>query len=144
VTAQAMEARKRSAAVDEPIFAPLPECKRITLTLPEPPSANRYWRHARGNTYLSAEAKDYREQVWAVACKARVNKKMDCAVALSFRWFRARRSGDLDNRVKQLLDSLQHARVIVSDSQVAELHAYRDDSQPSSPRVELTLTPIAS
>jgi len=123
------------------IFAPLPECKPITLTLPEPPSANRYWRHARGNTYLSAEAKDYREQVWTAACKARVNRKMACEVAFSFRWFRARRSGDLDNRTKQLLDSLQHACVIVSDSQVVELHAYRDDSDRNNARVEITITP---
>jgi crossover junction endodeoxyribonuclease RusA len=119
---------------------PLP--KTVRLTLPEPPSANRYWRHAKGNTYLSPDAVAYRETVWAEACKARVNKKMACDVIFSFRWFRSRKSGDLDNRVKQLLDSLQHGCVIVSDGQIAELHAYRDDSDKSNPRVELVITPI--
>ena len=30
----------------------------LRLTLPYPPSANRYWRHNRGITHLSAEARD--------------------------------------------------------------------------------------
>jgi hypothetical protein len=37
--------------------------KLVRLSLPESPSANRYGRHARGRTYLSAEAADYRRTV---------------------------------------------------------------------------------
>jgi crossover junction endodeoxyribonuclease RusA len=32
----------------------------IELLLPYPVSANRYWRHAAGRTYLSQEARDYK------------------------------------------------------------------------------------
>ena len=48
-------------------LAPTQARARVCLTLPYPPSANRYWRTAtiRGSarTFLSAEAKAYREDV---------------------------------------------------------------------------------
>lgn len=113
----------------------------IALTLPEPPSANRYWRHNRGRTHLSSEAIAYRQAVANAALRARVGKPLDGPVVLTVRWFRARRSGDLDNRLKQLGDALQGV-LLQSDAQIAELHAFRDDTDRRNPRVEITLTPV--
>lgn len=52
------------------------------MTLPYPVSANRYWRHARGMTFLSKEAKAYREQVAWIA-KSAGAKPEKCAVNVS-------------------------------------------------------------
>lgn len=93
--------------------------RAITLHLPEPPSANRYWRHVGARVLLSREARAYRDAVANAALLARVRPLpagVPCAVTL--RWFRARRAGDLDNRLKQLLD-------------------------PRRPRVEVTITPAS-
>ena len=50
----------------------------ITLTLPYPPSANRYWRTAvvrgRVQTYLSDDAKAYKTEVQVIALRAGVRR----------------------------------------------------------------------
>lgn len=105
-----------------------------TFTLDLPPSANRYWRHAKGHTYLSPEAKAYRDvagwQARAAGCQP-----MAGAVGIEVKVFRARKAGDLDNSIKVLLDSLQGI-CYTDDKQITELHAYRHDD-PKEPRVEV-------
>lgn len=118
-----------------------PETGTLVLELPEPPSANRYWRHVEGRVVLSARARAYKATVATRALVARVHPLplgVECAV--SVRWFRGRRSGDLDNRIKIVLDALQGA-AYVSDAQVVELHAYRADDK-AAPRCEVTVTPL--
>lgn len=112
----------------------------MTLDLPEPPSANRYWRHARGRTYLSLEAVQYRLAVLA-ACKRAKLKPLAGPLALTFHWYRGRRSGDLDNRSKQLLDSLR-GHAYEDDSQIVELHAYRHD-RPRNAGVTVTIDKVS-
>ena len=97
----------------------------MTLDLPEPPSSNRYWRHARGRTYLSLEAVAYRLKVLAACKKAKV-RPLSGPVIVTYHWYRGRATGDLDNRGKQLLDALQ-GHAYTNDSQIVELHAYRHD-----------------
>lgn len=106
----------------------------LKLTLPEPPSANRYWRHAKGRTYLSPEAKQYRQDVSAICLPKRL-RALDGQIAVSFIWYRSRKDGDLDNRVKQLLDSLR-GHAYTDDDQIIELHAYRVD-RPRDGAVEV-------
>ncbi len=104
-------------------------------------SANRYYRNVNGRMVLSAAAKNYRYDVQvAVIEQLVVWRVMKGPVSVSFRWFRSRKSGDLDNRLKQLLDALR-GRVYDDDSQVVEIHAYRDDDK-ENPRVEITLRAI--
>ena len=50
------------------------------------------------------------------------------AVAIWLHWPNKRR-GDVDNRVKPVLDALQRAGVYDDDSQIDELHVYRADIQ---------------
>ena len=108
----------------------------MRLVLPEPPSANRYWRHARGRTYVSPEAEAYRLVVMAAWWKAKV-KPLGCAVAVTLTWYRGRKSGDLDNRIKQVLDALQ-GLAYENDSQIVEIHAYRID-RPRHGSAEVTI-----
>lgn len=94
----------------------------INLKLPFPPSANRYWRHARGKIYISKEALDYRDQV-KMACMMYgkiITKTGPVSVAVDL-YPPDRRRWDLDNRAKQLLDALQYAGVFADDSQIVFL-----------------------
>lgn len=109
----------------------------MKLLLPEPPSANRYWRHAKGRTYLSADAKQYRDDVAAVCLRKGV-KPMAGPIALTYAWYRGIRAGDLDNRTKQLLDALR-GYAYGDDGQIVELHAYRFE-RPGKPGVEVSIT----
>jgi crossover junction endodeoxyribonuclease RusA len=104
---------------------------KVDLTLPEPPSANRYWRLARGRAYLSAEAKAYKQEVLIRAIAAgvpygRVPFEAGTPVRVTLRWYRSRRAGDLDNRAKVALDALNNV-LWLDDKQVVELHLYRYD-----------------
>ncbi len=102
----------------------------LRLDLKEPPSSNRYWRVAKGRTYISAEAKAFRAHVHAEYVKAfRTVKVMfpTGAVSIILEWRRGRKSGDLDNRIKQVLDALQ-GLAYTDDKQITEIHAYRSDA----------------
>lgn len=99
----------------------------ILLTLPYPPSANRYWRtsafrgHAR--TYLSAEAKAYREEA---AWRARIAgvRPIEGRVALTVRLFphlpkdwqrRARKDPETWDDTVQCID-LGNCEKVLSDA----------------------------
>lgn len=115
--------------------------KAISLTLPEPPSANRYWRHARGRNYRSKEADAYIAAVMRVAGDIKLasgNLSIPFPtnpVKVSARWFRSRKSGDLDNRWKIAGDAL-NGLLWTDDQQIVELHLYRHES-PRKGRLEL-------
>lgn len=106
----------------------------MKITLPYPPSANRYWRHAQGRTYRSAEAVEYINTVGQLCMVERVRPTAE-PVRVSVRVYRPQRSGDLDNCLKVLLDSLR-GYAYLDDKQIVELHAYRSDDK-ASPRVEV-------
>jgi Holliday junction resolvase RusA-like endonuclease len=59
----------------------------------------------------------------------------DGQVAVTLRVYRPRKSGDLDGRIKIVLDALQGV-AYRDDSQVVALHAYRFDDK-ARPRVEV-------
>jgi Holliday junction resolvase RusA-like endonuclease len=109
----------------------------IRLTLPEPPSANRYWRHVvvkgQGRTLLSSAARTYRLAVQLLASRC---KPIPGKVTVVIRWDRKRRSGDLDNRLKQVLDALQGI-AYTDDQAIVELHAYRTDRGSGTVQVEV-------
>jgi crossover junction endodeoxyribonuclease RusA len=112
----------------------------MILTLPYPPSANRYWRSFRGRIVKSKEARDYQQ---AVICLATVGAPsgfptlLTGAVGLQLNFYRPQRRGDLDNRIKVLVDALQGI-VYSDDKQVSELHAYLHDDK-LFPRVEVNV-----
>ena len=90
------------------------------------PSVNRYWRHTRsGHHYISKEGREFKERLqWmAAAKKARM---LDGAVELRFTWYCRKkcRGGDLDNRLKVILDALEGI-IYEDDKQVVRIVAQK-------------------
>ena len=139
----------------------------ITLTLPYPVSANRYWRTymPRGFkapvTTLSAEAKDYKAQVRVLARLAGITQPLLGRVAVDIKlypkrpqdWAKRARTNpatwdddvmciDLDNARKVLYDSIKG--IVIDDDKWIR----RDSGERMEPdgeaRVVVTITPIAA
>lgn len=110
----------------------------MKVTLPYPPSANRYWRHGRGRTYVSEEAQEYRQAAKLRALTAGM-RPLDGPVVLHVTVFRPQKRGDLSNRIKVLEDALIGV-AYADDDQVAEIHALRLEDK-ANPRVEVRVEP---
>lgn len=106
----------------------------MNITLPIPPSANRYWRNVKGRMVISQQARTYKVAVGHI-CNQHGIAPTDAPVAVTLNVFRPAKRGDLDNFVKCALDSLR-GFAYVDDAQVIELHAYRHDDK-HNPRVEV-------
>lgn len=109
----------------------------MKLTLPYPPSANRYWRVWRGRPVLSEEARSYKQGVKLRALTEGLRKPPSGPVVLSLVVYRPRRAGDLSNRIKVLEDALEGI-AFEDDSQVVEIHARREEDA-ANPRVVITV-----
>jgi crossover junction endodeoxyribonuclease RusA len=92
------------------------------LTLPLPPSVNRYWRQSPRGVYLTQEAKDFRQKVAEIVAEREAIKFGSSRLFMAVRiCMRDRRKGDVDNRLKGLCDALEHAGVFDDDEQIDEL-----------------------
>jgi crossover junction endodeoxyribonuclease RusA len=100
----------------------------VQLTLPWPPSVNRYWRsvpvgRGRGvRVLISREGRAFRRD--AVARLARFRRRGPLCGRLDVRvelCAPTRRALDIDNRLKALLDAMQHAGVYRDDGQIDRL-----------------------
>jgi len=112
----------------------------MKLTLPYPPSANRYWRKGRnGRIYVSPDAEAYKNEVFFLS----VSKKLELfegLLSVKFDFYRPLKSGDLSNRIKVLEDALQGI-CYKDDKQIVEIHARRFDDK-SNPRVEVEIQEV--
>lgn len=99
----------------------------INLTLPYPPTANNYWRHAGNRVHLTHQAVKYINQVGKLCRDAGIVPTAE-AVKVTVEVYRPAKRGDLDNTLKVLLDSLR-GYAFVDDSQVVEIHALRFDNK---------------
>lgn len=140
----------------------------ITLTLPYPISANRYWQtrvirvgaQSRAMTYVSAEAKAFKEQVGWLAKQAGVRAPITGRVAISYilhphcpqdahrrmkrdpyGWDDTVQCIDLDNAQKVLLDALKGV-AIEDDKWVRRISAARGMPVDGG-RLVVTITPLA-
>lgn len=117
----------------------------MKFTLPLPPRTNTYWRSivigGRVRVLLSSEARRYKANMHALwhAQTPRLDK-LTGPLSVSVRVFRERRAGDVDGRIKPLLDVLQ-GLAYENDSQIVELHAFNDHDK-HSPRIEVEVLPI--
>lgn len=109
------------------------------VTLPYPPSANRYWRHFRGRVVVSSAAKKYRKSAAELALAAGLTP-LDGPVVVRLAVYRPARRGDLDNTLKVLLDSLRGA-AYHDDAQIVRIEASRFEG-PRNPRVEFSVEAI--
>ncbi len=108
------------------------------LTLPYPPSANRYWRSIiiKGSVrvLLSSEARKYKA---AVQTMAGTFPLMEGRIGIVVRIYRPKRIGDLGNRIKVLEDALQGV-LFANDSQIEHIEATRHEDKVN-PRAEVAV-----
>ena len=101
----------------------------ITLTMPWPPSVNKYWRTFQGRMIISAEGRSDRKAVADQVLIQRGAKHYTgklCVVIEAFRPDNRRR--DLDNLLKAVLDGCTHAGVWEDDSNIVDLRIYWADT----------------
>lgn len=138
----------------------------ITLTLPYPPSANRYWRHGtikgRAAIFLSKEAKDYKAVVATLAKVAGIRQPHAGRTALAIRLYpnrpqdwarRARRDPatwddtvqciDLGNCEKVLSDALNGV-AWVDDKKHRRILLERMEPDEKGARVEVEIEFLAA
>lgn len=106
------------------------------ITLPVPPRLNTKYRTTRnGGFYTHKTHRDYKTQVQKLCIASRVIQHMGL-VKMTLVWYRSRKAGDIDSRLKTLLDAL-NGFMYEDDSQIHELQVYRSDADKKNPRVVL-------
>lgn len=105
--------------------------------LPEPPSANRWWRKFRNRMVLSAEARAYIRLV-----RATIPARLHAGpVELAVEWHRGAKRGDLDKRLGIIQDALQGV-LVRNDAQVTRIVASRHEA-PGHAHLRVRVTPLA-
>ena len=101
---------------------------QITLDLPWPPTANRYWRNVNGRMVLSRAGREYREAVDGLWWKflqegggCRQVSEDDKLWIYIEAYPPDKRRRDLDNIIKPIFDALQFAGAFADDSQIVTL-----------------------
>jgi Holliday junction resolvase RusA-like endonuclease len=100
------------------------DCRRV-LTLPYPPSVNRYWRHVGRRVLVSREGRSYRERVRSLLAATGMQTLTGRIVMTVTLHPPDRRTRDLDNSQKCLADSLARAGVFRDDSQIDDWRVVR-------------------
>ncbi|WP_052984272.1 crossover junction endodeoxyribonuclease RusA, partial [Shigella sonnei] len=96
-----------------------------SITLPWPPSNNRYYRHNRGRTHISAEGQAYRDNVTRIIKNAMLDIGLAMPVKIRIECHMPdRRRRDLDNLQKAAFDALTKAGFWLDDAQVVDYRAY--------------------
>lgn len=111
----------------------------VVLDLPWPPSLNRYYRHVGRKVLISRDGRQYREAV-AGLLGVRPRQHLRGRLRMDADLYPPdRRRRDLDNTLKSLQDSLQHAGVFLDDSQIDDLRVRRRDPAPPAGRAVVRL-----
>jgi Holliday junction resolvase RusA-like endonuclease len=112
----------------------------FVLTLPVPPSLNAKYISRR--FIVSAEWRRYKSYASWCAYDAGLRKPLDGDLAINMTWFRAQRKGDIDSKLKCLLDALE-GTAYGSDAQIKKLSISIVDEKPQkNPRIELMLATL--
>lgn len=123
--------RRQAAKVGWPQSAPpvVPEAIRLAdglrLVLPYPPSVNHYWLLGqRGRRFISKAGVAFRLAVKSLPLLQTFAGEVAVKITACPP---DRRRRDLDNLLKSLLDSIQHAGIIRDDVNVVDLHIVRGE-----------------
>ena len=96
------------------------------VSLPYPPTVNTYYRRVGARTLISRKGREYRKAVVDLVCVGEhahdafwfPDQRLHVQIAV---WVPDRRKRDLDNMLKALLDSMQHAGIYQDDEQIDKL-----------------------
>jgi len=122
----------------------------LILRLPYPPSVNHYWKTRSiklGNkytriVYISSKGIEFRRSVANVVIVNRVKGFGGSLLRMEVKLYPPdRRRRDVDNVLKALFDSLQHAGVYNDDSQIKQLYIEMLEKREGG-EVEITLRAI--
>jgi crossover junction endodeoxyribonuclease RusA len=108
----------------------------IKLILPYPPSVNNLYATFGGRRIVSAKGRKFKSDI-AVLAKQQGAKLLAGDLMITFRVFRPKRIGDLDNRLKISQDALKGI-CFADDKQIIEIHAFRFDDK-TNPRIEIDI-----
>lgn len=112
----------------------------VALTLPLPTPVNKAYLHAAGRVILSPEARAYRDECRWTALGQYHDDPMRGLLEVTIHFYA--KDGDIDGRIKNLLDSL-NTIVWEDDRQIKAMHAYQHTSNRAEQRAELVITPFA-
>lgn len=113
-----------------------------TITLPWPPSVNRYWLRHQGRVLISREGLTFRDRVGKEVVVQQVPRFGTARLAMVVDVHPPdRRARDLDNLTKSVLDALEAAGVYQDDAQIDDLRICR--KSPEKPgRVQVYIKPM--
>ena len=111
----------------------------LKLILPYPPSVNHLYATYQGRRITSAIGRKFKSDI-AVLARQQGAKLLSGDLIITFRVFRPKRIGDLDNRLKISQDALKGI-CFADDKQIIEIHAFRFDDK-ANPRIEIDLKQI--
>jgi Holliday junction resolvase RusA-like endonuclease len=107
----------------------LPEPIEIVLDLPPPPSTNRLWRSARRRVFRSKVYLDWIRAADAeILARRQMPKKRIGGLFAAHVTLSQKVRGDIDNRIKGLLDFLQSREIIRNDSDCKRLVVERGEA----------------
>lgn len=113
----------------------------MRITLPWPPSVNRYWRSVKGRVLISAAGQCYRRDVVMKVLTERTGSVGIAPVAMRIdAYYPDRRRRDIDNILKAPLDALTHAAVWADDSQIEALSIRKAGYDTQNPRLEVEIS----
>lgn len=99
---------------------------RVLLKLPLPTTVNKSYLHAAGRVILSPEARAYRDECRWRALEQYHEHPMKGLLSVTIHFYA--KNGDVDGRIKQLLDAL-NTIVWEDDRQIKGLHVYQHDDK---------------
>ena len=112
------------------------------ISLPWPPSNNRYYRHNRGRTHISAEGQAYRDIVASIIKEQMLDIGISAAVRIRIECHMPdRRRRDLDNLQKAAFDALTKSGFWLDDQQV-DYYSVKRMPVVKGGRLELTITEL--
>lgn len=112
----------------------------IKLTLPWPPSVNRYWRSVNGRVLIAAAGRKYRTDVGLIVMLGSRETMGAAPVSVTIdAWYPDMRKRDLDNTLKAPLDALTGAGVWFDDSQIEQILIRKRGIDREKPRLEIRI-----
>ena len=96
----------------------------MKLVLPIPPTANNLFRNVPGKGRVKTGR--YRQWLKTAAVEVMIQRKgerIEGPASVTIALKRPRANADLDNRIKPILDALQHGGALANDKQVSFLSA---------------------
>jgi crossover junction endodeoxyribonuclease RusA len=106
-----------------------------------PPSVNAIWRHTKGGkTYRTQAYMTWiRGEEWGVQPQLIRQHRFTGPVYVTLAMKRPRANADIDNRIKAILDFLQHVAAIDDDKNVHGINAYWTVDLPAGVAAEISI-----